>query len=131
MPVSFDEATRELLDGKNFATLATLHPSGAPHASVVWYDREGDTLVFSSTDRRRKVRNVAADPRASATVFDMANPYHAVEIRGTAVIEDDPESALPHRLAHRYLGEDPISDPPGVSRKIIRLRPEKVLVFSM
>ncbi|MFI9581176.1 pyridoxamine 5'-phosphate oxidase family protein [Streptomyces sp. NPDC052236] len=32
-----------LLDGKNFATVATLGPGGAPQSSVVWIKRDGDS----------------------------------------------------------------------------------------
>jgi predicted pyridoxine 5'-phosphate oxidase superfamily flavin-nucleotide-binding protein len=46
-PVTLDEATRELLDGRNFATVATVNADGAPHTSVVWVARDGDTVVFS------------------------------------------------------------------------------------
>lgn len=33
--VTLNEATRKLLDGRNFATVATLNPDGGPHTSVV------------------------------------------------------------------------------------------------
>ena len=33
--VTFNEATRRLLDGKNFATVATLNPDGARLGGVV------------------------------------------------------------------------------------------------
>jgi PPOX class probable F420-dependent enzyme len=83
--VAFDAATRELLDGRNFATVATLNPDGGPQTSVVWILRAGDTVMFSTTAARRKARNLARDPRISLTVFDTANPYHSVEIRGTGM----------------------------------------------
>jgi Pyridoxamine 5'-phosphate oxidase len=57
MPATFDEATRGLLDGKNFVTVATLGPDGSPHTSVVWFERDGDTVLFSTTSGRRKARN--------------------------------------------------------------------------
>ncbi len=38
--VVLDETTRKLLDGKNFATVATVNPDGGPQASVVWILRE-------------------------------------------------------------------------------------------
>jgi hypothetical protein len=50
---AFDEATRNLLDGRNFATVATLNPDGGPQTSVVWIVREGDTVAFSTTAARR------------------------------------------------------------------------------
>jgi hypothetical protein len=59
--VTLNEATRKLLDGRNFATVATLNPGGAPHTSVVWVAREGDTVLFSVTSRRQKARNLARD----------------------------------------------------------------------
>ena len=36
MAVALDEVTRKLLDGRNFASVATLNPDGGPQASVVW-----------------------------------------------------------------------------------------------
>jgi pyridoxine/pyridoxamine 5'-phosphate oxidase len=61
--VVFDEATRRLLDDRNFATVATLNPDGGPQTSVVWILREGDTVVFSATAARQKARNLARDAR--------------------------------------------------------------------
>jgi hypothetical protein len=47
--VVLDEVTRKLLDGRAFATVATLNPDGGPQASVVWILRDGDTVLFSPT----------------------------------------------------------------------------------
>lgn len=60
-----DEAVRRILDGRNFATVATLKPDGSPQASVVWIRRDGDTVLFSTTAGRQKARNLTADPRIS------------------------------------------------------------------
>ena len=104
--VSFDDSVRALLDGKNFASVATLGPDGSPQNSVVWIKREGDTVLFSSTDGRQKVRNLRRDPRISLSVFDLADPYTSVEIRGTAEILPDEGKRLPYELSHKYLGID-------------------------
>ena len=130
-PVAFDETTRALLDSKSFATVATLNPDGAPQTSVVWIDREGDTLVFSATRKRQKVRNLARDPRVSLTVFDPANPYQSVEIRGTAELIDDPDKTLPHRLSHKYLGQDPMPESAEIARVIVRVTPYKLNGFAV
>jgi PPOX class probable F420-dependent enzyme len=127
--VRLDDATRELLDGKNFATLATVGRDGAPHASVTWYRRDGDAILFSTTAGRRKARDIATDPRVTLTVFDLGNPYHSVEIRGTAELIDDPEKRLPHELSHRYLGVDPPDERADEVRLIIRVVPQKVVAF--
>jgi PPOX class probable F420-dependent enzyme len=125
-----DETARELLDGKNFATVATLRPDGAPQSSVVWVARDGDTAVFSTTAGRQKARNLTRDPRISLAVFDLHNPYLSVEIRGRAELIADPDKVLPHALSHKYLGIDPPLDETGEVRLIVRVIPEKILHFS-
>ncbi len=129
-PVSLDASVRTLLDGRNFASVATLGPDGAPQNSVVWIKREGDTVLFSSTDGRQKVRNLRRDPRISLSVFDLANPYTSVEIRGTAEILPDDAKRLPHELSHKYLGIDPPAEKDDEVRLIIRVVPRKVVGFS-
>ena len=131
MAAAFDEATRDLLDGRNFATVATVNPDGGPQASVVWILREGDTVAFSTTAGRRKARNLARDPRISVSVFDTANPYHSVEIRGTAELVEDTGKSLPKALSRKYLGEDPPPEPDEVVRLIVRVTPDKVNIFSV
>ncbi|WP_330303793.1 MULTISPECIES: PPOX class F420-dependent oxidoreductase [unclassified Streptomyces] len=130
-PASFDDSVRALLDGKNFASVATLGPGGAPQNSVVWIKREGDTVLFSSTAGRQKVRNLQRDPRISLSVFDLANPYTSVEIRGTAEILPDDAKRLPYELSHKYLGIDPPAEKDDEVRVIIRVVPRKIVGFSV
>ncbi|MFF1767376.1 PPOX class F420-dependent oxidoreductase [Streptomyces sp. NPDC058249] len=129
-PASFDDSVRSLLDGKNFASVATLGPDGAPQNSVVWIKREADTVLFSSTAGRQKVRNLRRDPRISLSVFDLANPYTSVEIRGTAEILLDDAKRLPYELSHKYLGIDPPAEKDDEVRVIIRVVPRKIVGFS-
>jgi PPOX class probable F420-dependent enzyme len=131
MALTLDDATRRLLDGRNFATVATLDPDGSPHTSVVWYVRDGDDVLFSTQSTRRKARNLARDPRGALSVYDLANPYQAVDIRGRAELTVDDDRALPRRLSQRYLGEDPPPEPPEIVRLVVRIHPEKVTTFSV
>jgi len=39
-------AARALLDGPNFATVATVQPDGSPQTSIVWIRADGDDLLF-------------------------------------------------------------------------------------
>jgi PPOX class probable F420-dependent enzyme len=131
MAAVFDEDVRRVLDGKNFATVATLDADGSPHTSVVWYVREGDTLLFSTRADRVKARNIARDPRVALSIFELANPYSAVDVRGTAELIVDEAKALPVRLSQRYLGEDPPPEPAEAVRYIVRITPGKVTRFSV
>lgn len=129
MPVPLDDNARALLDGKNFATVATLDPDGSPHTSVVWFLRDGDDVLFSSLAKRRKVKNLERDPRVSLSVFDLANPYTSVDIRGTATLAVDQGKELPRKVSHKYLGEDPPPEPEDEVRFVVRVTPEKVTSF--
>jgi PPOX class probable F420-dependent enzyme len=129
--VTLNEAARRLLDGRNFATVATLNPDGGPQSSVVWVTREGDSVLFSVLARRRKARNLARDPRISVTVFDLQNPYDSVEIRGTVELIEDTGKSLPVRLSRKYLGEDPPAESEDETRLVVRVVPEKVTNFSV
>jgi PPOX class probable F420-dependent enzyme len=128
--MALDDTTRQLVDGKNFATIATLNPDGSPQTSVIWVGLDDDAVVFSSTTGRRKTRNILRDPRVSLTILDAANPYRTVEIRGRAEVIDDPSRELGRRLSHKYVGEDPPTEPASVQRVIIRITADKVIGFS-
>ena len=130
MSIVFNEKTRKLLDGRNFATVATLNRDGGPQTSVVWIAREEDAVLFSTTAGRQKARNLARDPRVSLTVLDIENPYHSADIRGSAELIEDPEKTLPRTLSQKYLGEDPPAESEEVLRLIVRVTPQKVTGFS-
>jgi PPOX class probable F420-dependent enzyme len=128
--VVLDGRVKGLLDGRPFAVLATLNPDGTPQTSVIWVARDGDVLVFTTHDQRRKARNLIRDPRASVTVFAADDPYRTADIRGTVELVDDPDRRLSVELTRRYLDQDPPPDPPGSRRLIGRLTPEHVTGFS-
>jgi PPOX class probable F420-dependent enzyme len=131
MATTLDEATRRILDGKNFATVATLNPGGGPQTSAVWFKREGDTVLFSTTAGRQKARNLARDSRISLGIMDVENPYNFVEIRGRAELVEDPGKTLSKELSKKYLGEDPPVESDEVIRLIVRVIPEKVNSFTV
>ncbi|MFC9325813.1 PPOX class F420-dependent oxidoreductase [Kitasatospora sp. NPDC057015] len=128
--MTLDEATRRMLDGRNFATVATLNPDGGPQTSVVWVMRDGDTVVFSTTAGRQKARNLLKDPRVSLTLFDRADPYRTVEIRGVAELREDPARELPRVLSRKYLGIEPPAEEAEVVRLEVRVLPSRVVTFS-
>src|SRR5690242_10788338 len=74
----FSDQVRDLLDQPAFARLALLLPDGAPHLSVMWYRRDGNTLRMIAPQSAAKVRHVARDPRASVLVEDPGDGYRYV-----------------------------------------------------
>jgi PPOX class probable F420-dependent enzyme len=126
MALALSTAVRALIDGPNFATVATLDPNGGPQTSVVWIGLDDDALVFSATENRRKVRNLRRDPRVAVSITDATNPYRHTQLRGTVTLIPDPDKTLPKTLSHKYLGDDPPPEGPEVERVIVRVQVEKV-----
>jgi PPOX class probable F420-dependent enzyme len=126
MGVTFNDATKALIDGKNFPVLATLNADGSAQTSVLWAKRDGDTLIFATVRGRLKERNMARDPRVSVSIFDIENPYDYVEIRGRVEMTDEGGRELINELSHKYLGTDYPPEPPENVRVLVRVLPEKL-----
>jgi PPOX class probable F420-dependent enzyme len=122
------QLARDLLDGKNFASIATLLPDGSPQSSIVWIKRDGDDVLFSTIHGRRKTVNMETDPRISVLVTDAADGYRYAEIRGRAELTEDPRAELIEELALKYTGES-FGERPGEQRVIVRVRPEHVVAY--
>ncbi len=121
----FGEEAVEIIEGRNFAYVATVMPDGSPHISPVWIDRDGDMLLINTVPGRVKQRNVSRDPRVAISMIQEKSPYRHLFIRGR-VIEQTEEGALDHinRLARKYLGKEyPWNDR---NRIILRIKPESV-----
>lgn len=126
MGVTFNEATKALLDGRNYPVVATTNADGSPQSSVVWARRDGDTVVFVTVQGRRKERNIQRDPRVSLSVFDLADPENYVEIRGRAEVTVEGGPELNDELARKYTGDVFPPEPPEVVRVVVRVVPEHI-----
>ncbi len=120
----------KLLDGRNYAVLATVNPDGSPQTSVVWVGRDGAELLFSTIEGRVKHRNMVRDPRVSVTVIDAADPENYVELRGRVTISQDVGRRLDTELSWKYDGRDPGEDRPGAVRVAVRMTVEKVTGYA-
>jgi PPOX class probable F420-dependent enzyme len=130
MSISLSDGTVALLDGKNYAVLATINPDGSPQTSVLWVGRDGNDLLFSTVAGRVKHRNMERDPRVSVTVLDSADPENYVELRGRVSMTPDVDRALDTRLSWKYDGRDPGEDRPGAVRVVVRMVVEKVTGYA-
>jgi PPOX class probable F420-dependent enzyme len=122
------ELARALFDGQNHVAVATLGPTGRPQTSLVWAKADGDDVLFSTIKGRRKYANLTRDPRVSALVYAAADPYVYAEVRGTVTITEDPAADLINELALKYTGQ-PFGERPGEQRVIVRITPDRVVVY--
>lgn len=121
MGISLSAETRRLLDGRNYAVLATVNKDGSPQTSAMWVGRDGDDLLMSTVEGRLKHRNMVRDPRVSVTVIDSADPENYVELRGSVTITPDLGRRVDTELSWKYDGQDPGEDKPGAVRVVVRI----------
>jgi PPOX class probable F420-dependent enzyme len=130
MAISFSPATTALLDGRNYAVLATVNADGSPQTSAMWVGRDGSDLLFSTVQGRVKHRNMLRDPRVSVTILDSSDPENYVELRGRVTITPDIGRAVDAVLSWKYQGRDPGEDKPGAVRVVVRMVVEKVTGYA-
>ena len=120
---------KALIDKHEYATIATIEPDGQPHLSIVWVARDGDDLLVSTTTNRRKYANLARDPRATICIYDRANPYTYVEVRGEVTLTEEGGREPIERLARDYTGAERYTGDDGTDnvRVVVRVKPGKVV----
>ena len=129
MPAELSDKAIRLIDGKNFAFLATILPDGSPHVAPVWIDREGDTILVNTAVGRAKQRNVTRDSRVALSIADQNNMYDKVVIRGRLRLQTL-EGADAHidKLAKKYIGKDKYPwRTPKEKRIILKIEPTHLL----
>ncbi len=124
-----------LLRGTKTGKLATVRKDGRPHVVPIWYDLDGDTLVFTTGGESVKYKSMKRDPRVSLTVDDQTPPYSYVMIEGTVSFSEDPGELLhwATRIGGRYMGEDQAeaygkrNSAPG--EVIVRIKPSRISAY--
>jgi PPOX class probable F420-dependent enzyme len=101
---TLDDDARRLLDGANFAHLATLMDDGAPKVEPVWVGRDGDRVIVTTDGRSIKAQNLERDGRVALSVTAFDDPYDQLLIRGRVVeLRDDDDLAVLDELSQKYL----------------------------
>ena len=97
---------RALIDGANYAHLATILPDGSPHSVPLWIGLEGERIAFLTDPASRKARNIERDPRVALSVTDQAQPFTMAQVRGrvTGRLDGDEAWAVIDRISAKYTG---------------------------
>ena len=106
MAISLSADITRLVDGRNFAHVATIMSDGSPHSAPVWIGRDGDRLIICTDETSVKARNTARDPRVAISIIDLEDPYRVAQLRGR-VAERRPDSdfSLLDGISRKYVGE--------------------------
>lgn len=124
------EQAKKLLDVPNFVVVATSNTDGSPQTSVLWATYEGDELLLSTIQGRKKETNWLKDPRVSVLILDREDPYHYVEVRGSVSMSTEGGPELIERLSQAYTGQSYTGDE-GTDhvRVVVRVRPTHVVSY--
>ncbi|MCU0491447.1 MAG: PPOX class F420-dependent oxidoreductase [Chloroflexaceae bacterium] len=100
------ECRQFLLERPRTASLATVRADGRPHVAPIWFDLEGDTMLFTTWHTTVKARNMRHNPCVSLSVDDETPPFAFVLLEGEAHLGDE-LAEVRHwatRIAGRYMG---------------------------
>lgn len=99
------DSLRELLNGRHYATLATLNEDGSIHLTPVWYLFENECFFVSTAASALKVRNILARPQASLIVdIQKLGAERWVSVSGTTeIIRRERSKEINTKIGQRYL----------------------------
>src|SRR5260370_22798544 len=94
-----------ILNGRHFATVATVNADCSPEATVIWIETDGMYIYFNTALHRIKARNLLRDNRVAITVVDPAHPYKdALAFTGNAEVITEGANEHIEKLAPTYTG---------------------------
>jgi PPOX class probable F420-dependent enzyme len=123
--------TEELANGKNFAAVTTVLPSGRLQNQVLWVAVKDGALVLNTETHRRRYKNLQQNPRITVLIRDENDPYRYAEVRGRVERTTTGSEARKHidEVANQYLGTD--YPPEGIKseRVILWVTPERQTII--
>ena len=95
-------------DSPHTGKLATVRADGRPHVAPIWYDVDGDELVFMTWHESVKAANLRRDPRVCLCMDDESPPFSFVQVEGVVTIEEQATDLRywAARIAGRYMGAE-------------------------
>jgi PPOX class probable F420-dependent enzyme len=127
--VKLTERQVRILNGRHFATVATVNADCSPEATVIWIETDGQYIYFNTALHRIKARNLLRDNRVAITVVDPAHPYKdALAITGRAEFITEGANEHIEKLARTYTGYRFKGFRPGQTRVIVKVTPERIHV---
>jgi PPOX class probable F420-dependent enzyme len=117
----------DLLERPLFAALGTVRPDSSVQVNPMWFEYDGEHLLFTHTTARAKYRNLQANPSMSLLVIDPDDPMRFIEVRGALVeARPDPTGSFYVRLGQRYGDPDQQPPPDSADRVILVMSVDKV-----
>jgi PPOX class probable F420-dependent enzyme len=121
------QTAARILSGPHLSILSTTNPDGSPQTSVIFVKPDGEDLLFSTIEDRRKTLNMQRDPRVNLLVHSLpgGDEYTYATISGDVTITADPDGAFHQEMYGQYMDGATPPPEPGAKRLIVRLRPKR------
>ena len=117
-----------LLTEPNFGSLATVRPDGTAQVNPMWFEFDGENLLFTHTNKRAKFRNLQKNPSMAFSIFDPENPLSYIELRGELVeVRPDPTGSFYVHLGKRYGNATQEAPPDSPDRVILVMKIDKAI----
>jgi PPOX class probable F420-dependent enzyme len=106
MALKLPDTVTRILDGRNFAHLATVMSDGSPDSAPVWVGREGDRIIICTDDNSVKGKNALRNPRVAISIVDMDDPYSEAQLRGRVTDRRrDSDFKYIDAISRKYVGK--------------------------
>jgi PPOX class probable F420-dependent enzyme len=127
MALQLSNDVKALLDGPNFAHLATLMPDGSPQNAPVWVGREGDRILICTGEGSLKAKNTLRDPHVALSIVGFHDPYSEAQLRGRVVERRaDGDFRYMDVISHKYIGRPfPFRSPEGRVALVIEIEKQR------
>jgi general stress protein 26 len=115
-----------ITDTKNFGSISFHLANGDIGTHVMWVDADDEHVLINTEVHRAKFKAVEANPNVTVVVWDSANAYNYVEVRGEVVDTVRGQQARDHIdfLSQKYNGTD-YANTIESERVILKIRPTR------
>jgi len=123
------DSVKDLLEKPIVASLTTIAPDGIPENTAIWALWDGEHIMISTADGRRKPGNIRNNPNVAVFVIDPENTGRWLDVRG--VVEemvDDENYKHVKAIGKLYTGDDNFTGGGDASEKrlVIKIKPLRV-----
>lgn len=116
----------ELVSQPHGCVISTISPSGLVQSTAMWFLYDDGKIKFSLLGHRKKFRNLQANPACTFFLMNPNNMGNVIEVRGSAVLEPDPDKAFVTKVRAQYGADGPPSDGPDDHRYVVTVDPTRI-----
>ncbi len=126
-PLQIPQSHQDILSGHKAVVSTIRHQDGMLATHPVSFEWDGEHIRFSTLKQRHKYLNLLHNPKLSICLLCHDDFTRYIEIRGHAVLQDDPDKTHFLSVWKRQTGLDTFDyDPPGAQRVSVTVIPEQV-----